>query len=189
MQLDYNLNWREYFKLDESSPSMLVRTRSWRGNKIKEISAGFRGIQKNGKAVGWYVGFKNKVYLIHRIIWVMTYGSIDPNLVIDHLDGNPLNNQIVNLSLKTQANNARNKSKQTSNTSGITGVMLTNNGKGRIYFTAHWNEIDGSFNRKHFSVAKLGEETAKTLAIAYREQQVQRLISEGANYTERHGTT
>ena len=35
--------------------------------------------------------------------------------------------------------------------------------------------------------SKLGEETAKILAVNYREEQIARLILEGVNYTERHG--
>jgi len=117
----------------------------------------------------------------------MTYGSIDPDLVIDHLDGNPFNNEIDNLALKTPADNMRNQRKYSNNTTGITGVKLTNSGNNLFYYTAQWSEIDGSQKKRHFSISKFGEDIAKLLAINYREEQIQKLISEGADYTNRHG--
>jgi len=125
---------------------------------------------------------------VHRIIWVLTYGSIDQTLVIDHLDGDPFNNRIENLALKTFANNARNNHKRSDNTTGVTGVSITKTKAGNSYYDAYWFELNGTFKHKLFSILKLGEETAKSLAIAYREEQIQRLISEGAEYTERHGS-
>jgi len=186
-KLDYNLKWAEYFQLDKSSPSGLVRIRDFRGKSIDKYPVGTCLFRKNGTALAWQLSFQEKSYYIHRIVWVMTYGSIDPVLVIDHLDGNPFNNQISNLSLKTIANNARNQRQFSTNTSGITGVSLTSTGCGYFHYTAAWREINGDLKRKYFSIAKLGEETAKLLAIKHREDQLARLILEGADYTERHG--
>ena len=56
---------------------------------------------------------------------MLIYGNIDTEMVIDHLDGNPFNNNIKNLSLKTLAGNARNRHKQKDNKTGITGVCLS----------------------------------------------------------------
>ena len=184
---DYNLNWTEYFKLDEESPSGLVRTRNQYGEVIEKYNVGTKLFRKNGKPCGWHLGFQKKNYYVHRILWVLIKGSINPELVIDHLDGNPFNNQISNLTLKSKADNGRNQCKRVDNTSGITGIRLDNKGNNKYYYTAHWLELDGSLKRRHFSVDKLGEEKAKNLAILYREDQIRRLIEEGADYTGRHG--
>ena len=186
-KLDYNLNWGEYFKIDETSPSGLVRIKTTQGTAISQKSAGTKVLNKSGEPTGWQLRFKNTLYFVHRIVWVLSRGSINNDLVVDHLDGNPLNNSINNLSLKTQKNNLRNSRKNKNNKTGVTGVTMRITRDGYRYYVAEWYDIDGSYRRKHFSVLKLGEETAKSLAITHRNEQIQRLISEGADYTERHG--
>lgn len=181
-KLDYNLNWGESFKIDKESPSNLLRINS--NNTYYPV--GYQEFQKNLKPAGWRLRFQTKLYLVHRIIWVMTYGSIDPELVIDHLDGDPFNNQITNLSLKTSKDNARNKRKFINNKTGVTGVMKDIKGS-YSYYKATWNDINGARKSKCFSVNKFGEELAKLLAVEYRDFQMKGLISEGAAYTERHG--
>lgn len=183
---NYNLDWGEYFRLDETSPSGLVRIRNYLGKTIEKYNVGNRGYYTNGDKSSWSLSFKGKMYQVHRIIWVLTYGSIDPELVIDHLDGDPFNNKIENLSLKSQEGNTRNKRQYDNNKTGITGVKLV---KGKWdYYEANWYDKDGFQKTKCFSLIKFGEEKAKSLAISCREEQMLRLISEDMGYTERHGT-
>jgi len=60
------------------------------------------------------------LYLLHRVIWLYMTGSW-PN-VIDHKDGNRLNNVWENLDNVTYLTNARNQKLQKNNTSGYKGV-------------------------------------------------------------------
>lgn len=186
-KLDYNLNWGEYFQVDEISPSGIVRIKNYLRKDIKKYNAGTKFYRKNGDAQAWKLGFQGKLYYIHRIIWVMTLGNIDPTLVIDHLDGDPFNNKIENLSLKTQKDNLRNTSQYRNNKTGFNGVRLTDR-KGNWYYMAQWYDVEGNFKVKYFSINKFGEVAAKDLAITYRKQQVDFLVAQGAGYTERHGT-
>lgn len=186
-RLDYNLNWGEYFRADTNSPSGLIRFKNYHNIYIDEYNVGNKIYQRNGDALAWQVSFQGRMYYVHRIIWVLKNGSIDPELVIDHLDGNPFNNNLDNLSLKTLKGNGRNQRRHLNNTTGITGVSLTNKGRGYFYYTAFWIELNGALKVKNFSIFNLGEDNAKSLAIAYREEQITRLILEGADYTERHG--
>ena len=187
-KLNYNLDWGKYFRLDIESSSGLLRIRDYRGKSIEGYEAGHKNFKNNGDAIGWRVNFREKSYLVHRIIWVLVHGSIDKELCIDHIDGNPFNNRMNNLSLKTSSGNSMNRRQQSNNTSGVTGVRLTSNRSGNLYYAAQWYNSNGKLKRKYFSIDKLGEPVAKSLAISYRKEQIQRLISEGADYTERHGT-
>ena len=89
---NYNVDWLEYFVVDESSPSGLCRIKNRVGKDVAKYNVGCQQFTRKVKPHAWRLWFQGKKYLVHRIIWVMTYGSINPELVIDHLDGNPFNN-------------------------------------------------------------------------------------------------
>lgn len=186
--LGYDKDWSQHFCLDETSPSGISRIRSKFGNTILKTPVGTKNFKVDGRAGGWRVKLKGHSYYIHRIIWVLTHGSVDPELVIDHLDGNPFNNTTNNLFLKSPENNMRNRHKHRNNKTGVTGVYITSNKSGNIYYVAAWYNSTGELESKFFSVLKLGEENAKLLASNHRKDQILRLINEGADYTDRHGT-
>jgi hypothetical protein len=72
------------------------------------------------------IKFNHSGYKTHRLAYYMYHG-IDPlEKLVDHEDGNGLNNKIKNLRLATTPENGRNRRLQKTNTSGITGV--------------HWNK-------------------------------------------------
>jgi hypothetical protein len=68
------------------------------------------------------VGYKHHQYLLHRLIWIYVYGEIPNQKHIDHKDLNRSNNQITNLRLCTDTENARNVNLSKSNKSGHKGV-------------------------------------------------------------------
>ena len=55
------------------------------------------------------VVIEGKEYRVHRIIWEMFNGPITENLVIDHIDGDKLNNRIENLREVTRLLNSNNR--------------------------------------------------------------------------------
>ncbi|ACL81357.1 putative HNH endonuclease [Sulfitobacter phage EE36phi1] len=59
-------------------------------------------------------------YKAVRVIWKMVHGY-DPE-VIDHIDGNKLNNRISNIRNVTQVENTKNRANYKNNTSGYPGV-------------------------------------------------------------------
>ena len=66
-------------------------------------------------------------YQAHRLAWLYSYGEM-PSKMIDHINGNPLDNRIVNLREATNYENSQNIYKpQTNNTSGFLGVTLKKN--------------------------------------------------------------
>ncbi len=74
-------------------------------------SGGYRSVHING------------VYIKeHRAIFIYHKGRIPKNYVIDHINGNPLDNRIENLRAVTRSQNRQNSKVSVGNTSGTTGV-------------------------------------------------------------------
>lgn len=85
------------------------------------------GTAKKGSVAGSNVGrgyrqlkFKGKRYLVHRIIFNMENGYL-PEMV-DHIDGNPQNNNPDNLRDVTPSQNMINRKLQNNNSAGHAGI-------------------------------------------------------------------
>lgn len=80
------------------------------GSKVKSQSGkSYRIVRVNGES-----------YLAHRIIWKMVFDS-DPDC-IDHINGNGMDNRILNLRSVNVCENAKNARKRKDNKSGVVGV-------------------------------------------------------------------
>jgi len=171
---DYDIiKWEDYFYLDSTSPSGLRRKVNIYSGMHKNIVVGFKDdiagtkrYEPNGKPCRWRVKLNFKNYQVHRIIYTMLNGSIDRTMKVDHLDGNPFNNSVDNLVLKTNKANCQNQSMFSNNTSGVKGVSLSATGK-QPYWVAHWRDGDKQV-QKNFSIKKHGYEAAKQMAIDHR---------------------
>jgi len=62
-----------------------------------------------------------KSYFAHRLAWFYVHGAW-PSSLIDHIDGNPLNNRLSNLREATPTQNQANKRRCKRNRSGFKGV-------------------------------------------------------------------
>ena len=82
-----------------------------------------RGSVAGSKTVSGYlqVRFFGVDIKAHRIIWAICHGTW-PELLIDHIDGDPLNNKIENLREANFNENVRNIRTPKHNTSGVKGV-------------------------------------------------------------------
>jgi len=121
----------------------------------------------------------------HRIIYAIHYGSVSSSMLIDHIDGNPHNNRILNLREVTHATNSRNVQNKTSNKSGVVGVLFKTNADGYTYWSATWRENFKSRTRS-FMIEKYGNDEAFKLACDFRKAKIEELNKLGAGYTERH---
>ena len=134
------------------------------------------------------VKLDGKRYLVHRVIWVLVYGNISPNLDIDHIDGNPWNNKISNLRLVEKKINQRNRKKMKNNKTGVCGVSYhktgNNSGGYNEYVRPTWISETGKQLHKDFNVNKFPTfEMAVEFAELYRSMKIEDVES----YTERHG--
>lgn len=183
----------DYFYYDESSPSCLYWKKPVVGNngRVYKSVGEVAGIQKDtsdNKNKRWIVRFLGHSYYVHRLVYSLHY-ELSTDLVVDHIDGNALNNKIINLRLITQEMNTRNTKKETTNQStGFVGVSKVQR-KRLSYpqYVATWYE-GGTLRMKEFSANLVTEEVALESAIKYRQQKIKELNEQGAGYTERHGT-
>ncbi len=185
--------YSEHFIYDPSSPSCLTRikgtpTTSGVGHARGQLGhCGCKLTLPCGRQQ-WNIGFKGRFAHINRIIWQLFNGKIPDGFVVDHIDGNSLNNKIENLRIVTKEKNARNLKKRKDNKSGVTGVRLHTDKRCRAtYWKARFHDLDGKHVCKYFSVEKIGNDEAFRLACEWRAEQIRLLNEQGAGYTERHG--
>ena len=188
-----------YFRYDKASPSCVVTACDRYGGKNNKqvlvkagCSVGSIEYGRDGLPAGWRVTIRKERFQAARVIWVLVHGDIhDSKMVIDHLDGNPLNNCVENLSLKTVTENNRNVKKSIRNTSGKVGVFFEadlRRGTDIVNVVATWREKDSTHRSRRFSVAEHGKDLAFELACLHRDKMLAALKEQGANYTSRHGT-
>lgn len=143
----------ECFELDSTCPSGLrwkVRPTNhfkppfinrWNG-RYAGTPAGNARANKGGKLY-FQVGINNQNNLAHRIVYSLHNNiELSTEFIIDHEDGNSLNNSPDNLRLATHSQNSCNSSKRANNTSGAKGVFLIPlNNFGLVKLTLKINNI------------------------------------------------
>lgn len=178
---------REYFDYSETSPSGLVyRVKSKNNKKKVGDFAGSITTKQDGSCPRWTVYLNGKPHNAARVIAILLGYDIE-GYVIDHIDGNALNNKLENIRVVSCLENNRNKRKSKNNITGETGVFfesVTNkHGKLYEYFVAFYSGTQCVEIRKRFSINKLGKEKAFEEAKKFRKIG----IENSTNYTERHG--
>lgn len=127
------------FKLSSKSKSGLVwkkrppeHFKSYNGyrqfcSKFVDIDVGTISMYKDGHTY-WRTIIKPLHLLIHRVIYEMHNSIIlNSNQLIDHADGNGLNNSITNIRLATRSQNNSNIKIRKDNCSGFKGIFPNGN--------------------------------------------------------------
>lgn len=170
------------FKYDLSSPSYLswnIDIRCGKYLNFHKIKPGQPCTDFNKQQRRYYVEFRNKRYIVSRIIYFLHNPDHDQSKLVDHIDGNTENNSIENLRLVCAKGNARNRA------SDFKGITFTNR-NGYDYWRITWVELNGVRKEKFFSCLKLGADEARMAAIEFRLNKIEELNIQGAGYTERH---
>jgi len=120
-----------------------------------------------------YVGFLGQTLPAHRIVWQINYGPIPEGMIVDHKDGDGLNNRLENLRLIKASDNSKNMATPVSNTSGVMGVFWRETRKkwearithkGRVHFL-------GQFDNKGDAMAAR-REAEKRFGFFYRHGRI-----------------
>lgn len=104
---------REFFETERSF-------KAW--NSTYAGKEAFTAVDRKGYNVGAIFGVN---YRCHRVIFKMVYG-VDPDQV-DHEDGDPQNNRLINLRDVSGQQNQMNMKRSKANRSGVTGVRFDTN--------------------------------------------------------------
>ena len=104
-----------------------------------EVVSGFRWFIRDGYASATFTFTHTRMHTVymHRLIV-----RPDPGLVVDHINGNRLDNRRCNLRAITQAKNLAHRVKPNPNATGAAGVVRWSNGKYAAYANVrgrcHW---------------------------------------------------
>ena len=107
---------KEIFQYDEKTGIFI-----WRSSKCP---ARFNGKVAGRKDTGGHIQIYvlGKRYMAHRLTWLYMYG--EDHIHIDHINGTRDDNRITNLRPATSSQNAMNRKRPSTNTSGYKGVSF-----------------------------------------------------------------
>lgn len=113
------------------------------------------------------VSISNKIYLEHRIIWILLKGVIPSELFIDHINQNKNDNKIENLRLCTRSENQYNRGSYKNNKSGYKGVSFN---KALNKYSAQMRINDKKKHLGYFTTAELAKKAYDDKAIEIQGQ-------------------
>ena len=119
-----------------SRPDSDFKNRGSHVRFLRHKAGKIAGVQRKvtDNLVYQYINVHDTHIYAHHIAWFIVYGRW-PYPMLDHIDGNGLNNRIDNLVECVSRENQKNTKMYKSNKSGVTGV--TWQGDSRIGFTAY----------------------------------------------------
>ena len=169
----------KYFQLDSTSPTGIILKSS--DTDFKAIGKPCGYMKKPGSKSYWAISKDNIEYYVHRIVYTLHHGDFDPNLIINHIDGNGLNNSIENLELVTLRLNSLECKDSKNSTTGYNGVVLHRDKEGNIdgavarYPTDSFTAKTKFFNLKKYGTIEKCVELASDFHRMKKEELVKKL--------------
>jgi len=144
-ELDYKY-FKHWFYVDETSPSGLRVNTSHKNNQMsnRHDVAGSIATTVQGKSY-WRVKANGIGYLAHRVVYLLSYGKISSTKVINHIDGNGLNNSLSNLEEISQELNCYKKKNTVLNNVGIKGASFVKYKGKTVSISAKFCRVTKSF--------------------------------------------
>lgn len=154
----------------------------------KDYKAGSKSSDRRANTQYWKVKLGGKELFVHRVICTLLYGQISEGLVVDHIDGNGLNNSQENLRLVPIKLNNRNKRVQKNLPSetdftGVSYVVQPTKFSGNNYYYRATYQGDDRTLQKNFNIEKYGDDLAFLLALCWRNF----WLSNDETYGKDHG--
>lgn len=116
-------------------------------------------------------------YFVHTLVWMFYNDEVTPSdVVIDHIDGDSLNNGVENLRAVPIYINLRNSKRYRNNKTGFCGVSYSKD-TGKYMARAYAENGDGKTTRVYLGLYSTAE-AANDALVEYRAKH---------GYTERHG--
>ena len=138
-------DWNYYFDYDPETGKLY-----WKISTSWKITVGEEAGHVDQSMGYVIVGLKCRHFVAHRIIWEMHNGPIPKGMQVDHINHIRCDNRLCNLRLVTHADNHKNMTRQSNNTSKIPGVYWdTTRGKwhaqikhkGKIYALGRFDDF------------------------------------------------
>ena len=146
----------ELLDYDPKTGEFRWRVRKKRGHKAGDI-AGYRTQSER-----WSICIDGRDYPAHQLAWFYVTGEWG-RPVIDHRDGNSLNNRLSNLRVSSHSNNVANRGRPRSNTSGLKGAFFDRR-------RGHWTaEITKDGRRYYLGSFATAEDAHSAYAAKARE--------------------
>ena len=116
---------QELFNYDEKS-GILTWKKARTGTIKAGDTAGTVHVANGNKYLVVYLSIdgKSSHYVVHRIAWLYVTGEDPGDFVIDHIDGDSLNNCFSNLRKATHSQNICNSKLRKDNVAGLKGVCF-----------------------------------------------------------------
>lgn len=162
-----------WFSYDAATGSLIHKERSRDGfsrqcdynRHLRIVGRQAGALNASGYIWVWISGHR---YAAHRVIWLMVTGNLPsyPEFVIDHINGNTVDNRIENLRCVKARENDINKAVSINSKSGVHGVcwktrerrwMVKINVHGKAYYGGSFVQKDDAIEARKKLESRFGE--------------------------------